>query len=629
MTAYPITNPFSQWTDTTGLPLSGAYIYIGVAGDDPETNPIAVYEDAGLSIALAQPIRTTGGYMAGTGTPINAYPSTTPYSIRVRRQQGGSPGAEVLFRAVVHDEIADAIASLTALVEALADGDGSSHIGYNLGAGTSVDRTVESRLQERASILDFYTAGDADYSVAVNKFIAWANANGGNKTLYVPGRYPLGSSTLTTITTDNVFFEGPRSAGFILSANAPTFHWYNCFGGGFNGIGFSYASTPGSSAEIAFLEGMGNWKMESNTVRSVGRILRLGSDGHPTFGTFVRELDGDFYNGGVSAFELVSGALLSLQGALSVAGIPTPTSNRTSTMITLPGTNLINLAPDCSWDTINLAIYCERFYRIISAETLLNRVMLNITVDPITYGDYIRDDCYHLVATAIGGGVFGVRIFGYANTWEGNTVWIDGPGVNRDGVIQLESLVSGKDGISINGGANTRSWRVEPSWLGACDRLNTGKTAFRINGNEIQCPGGFYGQFVSGGDFPWQPPYGITVAADLDDIYISGVQAYGATGKFSIAANAAGFPNRNISNNINADYAGYRVDGVFASFPSSGGTWTNTSPHFVDLVFSGLTDIAVNGAGLTQTAGSIRLAPGDFFVPSYSGTPIHHYKVAP
>jgi hypothetical protein len=625
MSTFQVVNPFQQFFGLDGLPLTSGYVYIGTAGGDPESSPIPVYSDQALTIPLSQPLRTIGGYLANGTAPTQAYVGASPYSMRVRN----AAGSVVYYQATAHDGPGEDAAAAIAAIAALGNGSGATELGYNAGVTASVDRTVAARLQERVSILDFYTAGDASYSIAVNKFIAWANANGGFKTLWVPGRYTLGSATLTTITVDNVFFDGPRTGGFILTANAPTFHWYNCFGGGFNGIGFSYSGTPGASAELAFLEGTGNWKMESNTVRSVGRILRLGSNGHPTFGTFVRELDGDFYNGGVSAFELVSGALLSLQGALSVAGVPTPASNRTSTMVTVSGTNLINLANDCSWDTINLNIYCERFWRIISAETQLNRVLLNVTVDPMTYGDYIRDDCYHFVAGAVGGGVFGVRVFGYANSWEGNTFWVDGPGVIRDGVVQLESLVSGKDGISINGGANTRSWRLMPSWIGSADRLNTGKTALRINGNEIQAGGGFYGQFVSGGDFPWQPAIGVTIAADLDDLSVQGMTAYGATGKFSIAGNAAGFINRIVANNINADYAGYRTDGVFATWPTTGVMWTNTSPHTVMLYFSGLTDIAHNGVGLTQTQGSLTLAPGDTFTPAYPGATNHHYKVLP
>src|SRR4051812_28658822 len=105
MTAYPIPNPFSQWNDLTGLPLTGGYIYVGLPNQNPETSPMAVYQDAALSIPLAQPIRTTGGFIVGTGTPANAYPATTPYSISVRNKLG----TEVYYQAAVHDQLSEFI----------------------------------------------------------------------------------------------------------------------------------------------------------------------------------------------------------------------------------------------------------------------------------------------------------------------------------------------------------------------------------------------------------------------------------------------------------------------------------------------------------------------------------------
>lgn len=116
MTAYPIPNPFSQWNDVTGLPLSSGYIYIGEPSQDPVTHPIAVYQDAGLTIAYLQPLRTTGGFLVGSGTPANAYPSSTPYSISVRN----SANVQIYYEAVVHDEIADALAAIMALLPAAA-----------------------------------------------------------------------------------------------------------------------------------------------------------------------------------------------------------------------------------------------------------------------------------------------------------------------------------------------------------------------------------------------------------------------------------------------------------------------------------------------------------------------------
>jgi len=53
-----IGSPFEMFTDTSGNPLEDGYLYIGTAGLNPETNPVAVYWDDGLTLAAAQPIRT-------------------------------------------------------------------------------------------------------------------------------------------------------------------------------------------------------------------------------------------------------------------------------------------------------------------------------------------------------------------------------------------------------------------------------------------------------------------------------------------------------------------------------------------------------------------------------------------
>lgn len=215
MTAYPIPNPFSNWTDTTGLPLSGAYIYIGVSGQDPETNPIAVYEDAGLSIALAQPIRTTGGYLSGSGAPINAYPSATPYSIKVRRQQGTSPGAVVFYQAVVHDELAEFLATLNSATA-------SGLIGYNA-ENTYPAGSLGLHAQGFLSVTDApFNAkadGTTDDTAAVQAAIDYCLASTNARALRIPGQCKITSSLIINRPVDQqkssfaIIGEGP-GAGF-------------------------------------------------------------------------------------------------------------------------------------------------------------------------------------------------------------------------------------------------------------------------------------------------------------------------------------------------------------------------------------------------------------------------------
>lgn len=79
--------PFPQYFDTDGKSLESGSIYFGVAGQNPETNPITVYWDVAGTQPAAQPIRTSGGYTVRSGTPAVVY-AAGDYSITVRNGKG-------------------------------------------------------------------------------------------------------------------------------------------------------------------------------------------------------------------------------------------------------------------------------------------------------------------------------------------------------------------------------------------------------------------------------------------------------------------------------------------------------------------------------------------------------------
>lgn len=76
--------PYPLFYDIDGTPLEAGYIYIGVAGLNPETDPQACFWDAALTLPAAQPIRTLNGYPANSGTPAMIYTGTTDFSITVK-----------------------------------------------------------------------------------------------------------------------------------------------------------------------------------------------------------------------------------------------------------------------------------------------------------------------------------------------------------------------------------------------------------------------------------------------------------------------------------------------------------------------------------------------------------------
>jgi len=107
-------NPFPMFLDAEGQPLHNGYVYMGVAGQDPETHPLATYWDADLSIIAEQPFRTRGGYIVDGANLAFAYAAGTDYSIRVRDAAGG----ELLFLssiAVVGEQYQPLDSDLTAI----------------------------------------------------------------------------------------------------------------------------------------------------------------------------------------------------------------------------------------------------------------------------------------------------------------------------------------------------------------------------------------------------------------------------------------------------------------------------------------------------------------------------------
>lgn len=82
-------NPFPLYLDTDGQPLQNGYVYMGVAGQDPEAHPIATFWNKELTIAAKQPFRTRAGFVVNGANPAFVYASGEDYSIRVRDVSGG------------------------------------------------------------------------------------------------------------------------------------------------------------------------------------------------------------------------------------------------------------------------------------------------------------------------------------------------------------------------------------------------------------------------------------------------------------------------------------------------------------------------------------------------------------
>jgi hypothetical protein len=166
MTTLSIQPPFPLITDIDGQPLEDGYIWIGTANLPPIGNPIAVYWDAALTIPAALPVRTRGGYPVNAGTPARLYVGSD-YSILVQNKNGST---------------------LYSAPDGASDRFSAAQISFLQAGANAVTRTVQSKLRDVVSVLDFGAVGDgvADDTAAIqNALNAAANA----ELTFPPGTY--------------------------------------------------------------------------------------------------------------------------------------------------------------------------------------------------------------------------------------------------------------------------------------------------------------------------------------------------------------------------------------------------------------------------------------------------------
>lgn len=189
-----IISPYPYFTDTTGAALDAGSIYIGVAGADPRTSPVTVYQDEAGTVTWAQPLRTVLGYAAYQGSPARIFVSAPTHSIMVF----DSRGREV-FR--------NFSASSFIFASSLSAASGASLIGY------TAYTTVQEKLSEFVTPYDYGAVGDGltDDTTAVQ-----AALNSTAKHVYFPAGSFRVSGTVTSAVDDRTI-DGPGK----LTATTP------------------------------------------------------------------------------------------------------------------------------------------------------------------------------------------------------------------------------------------------------------------------------------------------------------------------------------------------------------------------------------------------------------------------
>lgn len=166
-------SPFQQFFGLSGDPLDDGSIYIGTAGQNPETNPITVFWDEAGTLPAAQPLRTSNGYLVRSGTPARVFTAAMDFSITVTDKN-----KRVVFYA----------ASVSPLYSELSNTSnqtlGDALVGVKSLLPGGVARTQHEKNADVVSVCDFGVKGDGSDETSYLQ----AALNSGHKWLTLSGK---------------------------------------------------------------------------------------------------------------------------------------------------------------------------------------------------------------------------------------------------------------------------------------------------------------------------------------------------------------------------------------------------------------------------------------------------------
>lgn len=189
--AFPVTSPFSLFTDRSGDPLEEGFLYVGAANQNPQTNPITVYWDSETTIPATQPLRISNGYLNRNGTPANVFANES-FSITVR----GANGALIYSQPQIQTGMGN-------LADTNSVSNGDALVGFKQSDASGVltgatARTVHQKLQEWPSVSDAGAVGNG----STNNSAFFAAAQLWGRLVYIPKPatgYELTSPVATSV----------------------------------------------------------------------------------------------------------------------------------------------------------------------------------------------------------------------------------------------------------------------------------------------------------------------------------------------------------------------------------------------------------------------------------------------
>lgn len=202
MSSLSINPPFPIFTDVDGQPLEAGYIYIGQPNLDPQSFPQQAYWDSELTIPASVPIRTLGGYPVRNGTPARLYVASN-YSIRVLNKNNSR-----IYSSPASTYWTD-----------------SSDISYTSSLTGTFSRTIQSKLNESISILDFIPSQYHDAIknntsiVDVSSYVQTAT-NSGSAIYWPAGTYIVNSINNDSAPNKLVVWHGESIGKVTLKSSA-------------------------------------------------------------------------------------------------------------------------------------------------------------------------------------------------------------------------------------------------------------------------------------------------------------------------------------------------------------------------------------------------------------------------
>jgi hypothetical protein len=203
VTIYAVASPVPLWLDLDGSPLDNGELFLGVAGQNPVTTPVAVYWDSSGTQPASLPLKTMNGMAVRNGAPSIFYVDGD-YSVMAFNKRGSiaiSAASSLLVNPVA------------ALELALAASDGSNGIGWLQAGAGAVARTLQDKNRDIVDARDFGIRASntaAANSAGMAYLLTKCNTNSPNAPMVT---FPEGTITFDTPLAPAAMFLKMRGQG--------------------------------------------------------------------------------------------------------------------------------------------------------------------------------------------------------------------------------------------------------------------------------------------------------------------------------------------------------------------------------------------------------------------------------